>query len=86
MIQEHDWSQVLVFTRTKFGVNHVAEYLGKHGITPMARVLYQYVMMLLNGGRTAEERAADEAAEAKRGNGDAPAPAPTADAGEPAAS
>lgn len=57
-----------------------------HGITPMARVLYQYVLMLLNGGRTAEERAADEAAAAKRGNGDAAAPAPTADAGEPAAS
>jgi len=54
------------------------------GITPMARVLYQYVMMLLNGGRTAEERAADDAvAAAKRGNEDA---APTADAAEPAAS
>ena len=36
VIQEHDWSQVLVFTRTKFGANHVAEYLNKHGITAMA--------------------------------------------------
>jgi ATP-dependent RNA helicase RhlE len=27
VIQEHDWSQVLVFTRTKFGANQVAEYL-----------------------------------------------------------
>ncbi|HEY8049658.1 MAG TPA: DEAD/DEAH box helicase [Ramlibacter sp.] len=36
VIKEHDWSQVLVFTRTKFGANHVAEYLNKHGITAMA--------------------------------------------------
>ena len=36
VIKEHDWSQVLVFTRTKFGANHVAEYLIKHGITAMA--------------------------------------------------
>jgi ATP-dependent RNA helicase RhlE len=36
VIQEHDWSQVLVFTRTKFGANHVADYLNKHGITAMA--------------------------------------------------
>lgn len=36
IIQEHNWSQVLVFTRTKFGANHVAEYLTKHGITAMA--------------------------------------------------
>ncbi|TFY96777.1 DEAD/DEAH box helicase [Ramlibacter rhizophilus] len=36
IIQEHDWSQVLVFTRTKFGANHVAEFLGKNGITAMA--------------------------------------------------
>ena len=27
IIQEHNWSQVLVFTRTKFGANHVAEFL-----------------------------------------------------------
>ncbi|TFZ06243.1 DEAD/DEAH box helicase [Ramlibacter henchirensis] len=36
IIQEHDWSQVLVFTRTKFGANHVAEFLAKQGITAMA--------------------------------------------------
>ncbi len=36
IIQEHNWSQVLVFTRTKFGANSVAEYLQKNGITAMA--------------------------------------------------
>lgn len=36
VIQEHDWSQVLVFTRTKFGANSVADYLNKQGITAMA--------------------------------------------------
>ncbi|MCX7241859.1 MAG: DEAD/DEAH box helicase [Burkholderiales bacterium] len=36
IIQEHNWSQVLVFTRTKFGANNVAEYLEKNGITAMA--------------------------------------------------
>ncbi|MEJ6022403.1 DEAD/DEAH box helicase [Ramlibacter sp. PS4R-6] len=36
VIKEHDWSQVLVFTRTKFGANNVAEYLEKNGITAMA--------------------------------------------------
>ncbi|MGV3493942.1 MAG: DEAD/DEAH box helicase, partial [Ramlibacter sp.] len=36
VIQEHDWSQVLVFTRTKFGANHVADFLNKKGITAMA--------------------------------------------------
>lgn len=36
VIQEHDWSQVLVFTRTKFGANSVADYLNKHGVTAMA--------------------------------------------------
>ena len=36
IVKEHDWSQVLVFTRTKFGANNVAEYLNKHGITAMA--------------------------------------------------
>ena len=36
IIQEHKWSQVLVFTRTKFGANNVAEYLEKNGITAMA--------------------------------------------------
>ncbi len=36
IIQKHDWSQVLVFVRTKFGANHVAEFLEKNGITAMA--------------------------------------------------
>jgi ATP-dependent RNA helicase RhlE len=36
IIQEHDWSQVLVFTRTKFGANNVAEFLTKNGIQAMA--------------------------------------------------
>ena len=36
IIQTHNWSQVLVFTRTKFGANNVAEYLEKNGITAMA--------------------------------------------------
>jgi ATP-dependent RNA helicase RhlE len=36
VIQEHDWSQVLVFTRTKFGANSVADFLNKKGITAMA--------------------------------------------------
>jgi ATP-dependent RNA helicase RhlE len=36
IINEHNWSQVLVFTRTKFGANNVAEYLTKHGINAMA--------------------------------------------------
>jgi len=36
IIQEHDWSQVLVFTRTKFGANNVAEYLTKNGISALA--------------------------------------------------
>ncbi len=36
IISEHNWSQVLVFTRTKFGANHVAEYLNKNGVTAMA--------------------------------------------------
>jgi ATP-dependent RNA helicase RhlE len=36
IILEHDWSQVLVFTRTKFGANHVAEFLNKNGVTAMA--------------------------------------------------
>ena len=43
-----------------------------YGITPMARVLYEYVLMLLNGGRTEEERRADAEA-ATRGNGETPA-------------
>ncbi len=36
IIQQHNWSQVLVFTRTKFGANNVAEYLSKAGINAMA--------------------------------------------------
>jgi len=36
VIQEHNWSQVLVFTRTKFGANSVAEFLTKRGISAMA--------------------------------------------------
>jgi len=36
IIQEHNWSQVLVFTRTKFGANNVAEFLSKSGISAMA--------------------------------------------------
>ena len=36
IIQEHNWSQVLVFTRTKFGANNVAEFLTKNGVPAMA--------------------------------------------------
>jgi ATP-dependent RNA helicase RhlE len=36
IIQEHKWNQVLVFTRTKFGANNVAEFLCKNGINAMA--------------------------------------------------
>ncbi len=36
IINEHQWSQVLVFTRTKFGANNVAEFLTKNGIHAMA--------------------------------------------------
>ena len=36
IIQEHNWSQVLVFTRTKFGANNVAEFLTKNGVEAMA--------------------------------------------------
>ncbi len=36
IINEHNWSQVLVFTRTKFGANNVAEFLTKGGITSLA--------------------------------------------------
>ncbi|HEY1103865.1 MAG TPA: DEAD/DEAH box helicase [Burkholderiaceae bacterium] len=36
IIQQHNWSQVLVFTRTKFGANSVAEFLTKNGISAMA--------------------------------------------------
>ena len=36
IISEHNWSQVLVFTRTKFGANNVAEHLTNNGIPAMA--------------------------------------------------
>ncbi|WP_028604831.1 DEAD/DEAH box helicase [Ottowia thiooxydans] len=36
LIGEGNWTQVLVFTRTKYGANNVAEYLSKHGIKAMA--------------------------------------------------
>ena len=36
IIQQHNWSQVLVFTRTKFGANNVAEFLTKNGVSAMA--------------------------------------------------
>ena len=36
IINEQNWSQVLVFTRTKFGANSVAEFLTKNGIEAMA--------------------------------------------------
>ncbi len=36
IIQQHNWSQVLVFTRTKFGANNVAEFLTKNGVKAMA--------------------------------------------------
>jgi len=36
IIQENNWSQVLVFTRTKFGANNVADFLTKNGVSAMA--------------------------------------------------
>ncbi|MEN9457215.1 MAG: hypothetical protein RL210_2734 [Pseudomonadota bacterium] len=36
LIRQHDWKQVLVFTRTKHGANRLAEKLGKDGIPAMA--------------------------------------------------
>jgi len=36
IIEQHQWSQVLVFTRTKYGANNVAEYLSKNGVTALA--------------------------------------------------
>ena len=36
LIGENDWSQVLVFTRTKFGANKVADFLNDRGIKAMA--------------------------------------------------
>jgi len=36
IIQQNNWSQVLVFTRTKFGANNVAEFLTKNNVQAMA--------------------------------------------------
>ncbi len=36
LIKEHNWFQVLVFTRTKHGANNLAEYLNKAGISALA--------------------------------------------------
>src|SRR5690606_23225694 len=36
LIKSNDWSQVLVFTRTKHGANRLVEQLGKDGISGMA--------------------------------------------------
>ncbi|MCZ2104899.1 MAG: DEAD/DEAH box helicase [Comamonadaceae bacterium] len=36
IIQQQAWSQVLIFTRTKFGANNVAEFLDKNGVHAMA--------------------------------------------------
>jgi ATP-dependent RNA helicase RhlE len=36
LIKQHDWHQVLVFTRTKHGANRLAEQLCKGGITALA--------------------------------------------------
>lgn len=36
IIQTHNWSQVLVFTRTKFGANQVAHFLTDNGVAALA--------------------------------------------------
>ena len=36
LVREHNWYQVLVFTRTKHGANKLALQLDKHGITALA--------------------------------------------------
>jgi len=36
LIKQHNWSQVLVFTKTKHGANRLAEQLGKDGIEALA--------------------------------------------------
>ncbi|MCX7692544.1 DEAD/DEAH box helicase [Tepidimonas taiwanensis] len=36
LLDGNGWNQVLVFTRTKFGANQVAQFLNEHGITAMA--------------------------------------------------
>ena len=36
LLNESQWSQVLVFTRTKFGANQVADFLNANGVSAMA--------------------------------------------------
>ncbi len=36
LVKDHNWHQVLVFTRTKHGANQLAEYLTKNGISSLA--------------------------------------------------
>jgi ATP-dependent RNA helicase RhlE len=36
LIKQHNWNQVLVFTRTKHGANRLAEFLEKRGINALA--------------------------------------------------
>ncbi|MGO4332782.1 DEAD/DEAH box helicase, partial [Cupriavidus sp. M-11] len=36
LVREHDWHQVLVFTRTKHGANRLAEQLDKEGLSALA--------------------------------------------------
>ncbi|WP_420996000.1 DEAD/DEAH box helicase [Cupriavidus sp. 30B13] len=36
LVREHDWHQVLVFTRTKHGANRLAEQLDKDGLSALA--------------------------------------------------
>ncbi|USE80808.1 DEAD/DEAH box helicase [Cupriavidus gilardii] len=36
LVREHDWHQVLVFTRTKHGANRLAEQLSKEGLSALA--------------------------------------------------
>ncbi|MDM7456203.1 MAG: helicase-related protein, partial [Tepidimonas sp.] len=36
LLDGNGWNQVLVFTRTKFGANQVAQFLNEHGISAMA--------------------------------------------------
>ncbi|TSE26048.1 DEAD/DEAH box helicase [Tepidimonas aquatica] len=36
LLDTHGWNQVLVFTRTKFGANRVAQFLNEQGISAMA--------------------------------------------------
>lgn len=36
LVRQHDWNQVLVFTRTKHGANRLAEQLSKDGLSALA--------------------------------------------------